>query len=380
MPEDRKRHGGENVILSTTGRRLLALAAVASLAVGACAGGASPSPSAAPTSPPSSDAPASDEPTAEPGALPTDALETTDITIGLSVQEPIQYAGVLAAQAGIYEKYGLNVEYAFFEGDARVAAALQAGQIQIGLSGGSSAISSQLTDAPYDAVGVMGAFLTDDLVCQAGIDTADDVRGQTVAISTFGGTSHAAALLALQTLELGSADATITQIGGQGARIAAVQGGSVACAVVDTNLRAQMEEQGLSIAASVFESKAPFARSAMSALETFIDANPNTMLVVVASVIEAQNLLFEDPAGQAELYAEWSTHDLETATELLEGLSEYANHNLIWTREAFLNAQKAIATVNPDIIEVEPEDAYRTDFVDTLAANGFYELIGVPLP
>jgi ABC-type nitrate/sulfonate/bicarbonate transport system substrate-binding protein len=118
----------------------------------------------------------------------------------------------------------------------------------------------------------------------------------------------------------------------------------------------------------------------MSALETFIDANPNTMLVVVASVIEAQNMLFEDPAGQAELYAEWSTHDLETATELMEGLSSYGNLSLMWTREAFLNAQKAIATVNPDIIEVEPEDAYRTDFVDALAENGFYELIGVPLP
>lgn len=368
------------MILSTTGRRLLALAAVASLAVGACAGAASPSPSAAPTSPPSSDAPASDAPTAEPGALPTDALETTDITVGLSVQEPIQYAGVLAAQAGIYEKYGLNVEYAFFEGDARVAAALQAGQIQVGLSGGSSAISSQLTDAPYDAVAVMGSFLTDDLVCQAGIDTADEVRGQTVAISTFGGTSHASALLSLQTLGLGSSEAVITQVGGQGARIAAIEGGSVACAVVDTNLRTQMEEQGFSIATSVFESKAPFSRSAMSALETFIDANPNTMLVIVASVLEAQNLLWQDPEGQVDFYAEWSTHDIETATELLVGLSEYGNLSLMWTREAFLNAQKAIATVNPDIIEVQAEDAYRTDFVDALAANGFYELIGVPLP
>ena len=322
----------------------------------------------------------SEAPSAEPGALPTDALETTNLTIGLSVQEPIQYAGVLAAQAGIYEKYGLNVEYFFFEGDGRIAAALQAGQIQIGLSGGSSSISSQQTDAPYDAVAVMGAFLTDDLVCQSGIDSADGVRGQTVAISTFGGTSHAAALLALQSLGLGSADATITQVGGQGARIAAVQGGSVACAVVDTNLRDEMIEQGLSIATSVYESQEPFARSAMSALETFIDANPNTMLVAVASVLEAQHLLFEDPAGQAELYAEWSTHDLETATTLLEGLPTYGNHDLMWTRDSFLNAQKAIATVNPDIIEVEPEDAYRTDFVDMLAENGFYDLIGVPLP
>jgi ABC-type nitrate/sulfonate/bicarbonate transport system substrate-binding protein len=367
------------VILSHR-RRLLALAAIASLVVGACAGGTSPAPATdAPSGAPATDAPATDAPSVEPGALPTDALETTDLTIGLSVQEPIQFAGVLAAEAGIYEKYGLNVEYAFFEGDGRVAAGLQSGQIQVGFSGGSSAISSQLTDTPFASVAAMGAFLTDDLVCQSGIDSADEVRGQTIAISTFGGTSHAAAILALQTLDLGSADATITQIGGQGARIAAVAGGSVACAVVDTNLRADMEAQGFSIATSIFESKAPFARSTMNSLESFIDANPNTMLVVVASALEAQHMLFEDPAGQAELYAAWSTHDLETATELLEGLPTYANHNLRWTRDAFLNAQKAIATVNPDIIEVEPEDAYRTEFLDTLVENGFFELLGVPL-
>jgi NitT/TauT family transport system substrate-binding protein len=366
------------VILSQR-RRLLALAAIATLAVGACGGGTSPSPAtdAPSTDAPSSDAPMSDAPSAEPGALPTDALETTDLTIGFSVQEPIQYAGVLAAQEGIYEKYGLNVEYAFFEGDGRVATGLQAGQIQFGFSGGSSAISSQLGDAPFASIGTMGAFLTDDLVCQEGIDSADEVREKTIAISSFGGTSHAAALLALQTLELGSADATITQIGGQGARIAALEGGSVDCAVVDTNLRAEMEAQGFSVATSIFESKAPFARSTMNSLESFIDANPNTTLVALAAVIEAQTMLFEDPAAYAESYAEWSTHDIETATELLEGLPDYGNPTLIWTRDAFLNSQKAIATVNPDIIEVEPEDAYRLEFVEKLKEIGFYEKLGV---
>jgi hypothetical protein len=115
----------------------------------------------------------------------------------------------------------------------------------------------------------------------------------------------------------------------------------------------------------------------MNSLESFIDANPNTTLVAIAAVIEAQTMLFADPAAYAESYAEWSTHDIETATELLEGLPTYGNPNLIWTRDAFLNAQKAIATVNPDIIEVEPEDAYRLDFVEKLKEIGFYEKLGV---
>jgi hypothetical protein len=155
-----------------------------------------------------------------------------------------QYAGPLAVDLGFFKKYGIDVEYSVFEGDAKAAAAIQAGQVQIVFTGVSFAVSSQLTDVPFAVVGVPAAILTDDLVCKAGIDTADEVKGKTIAISTFGGTSNASALIALKALKLAANDAVITQVGGQSARLAAL-GRLVDCAIIDSNLESGHDRSGL---------------------------------------------------------------------------------------------------------------------------------------
>jgi hypothetical protein len=116
--------------------------------------------------------------------------EQTELTIGLSDRR-WSVRAALAVEAGIFEKYGIDAEYTVFEGDARVAAALQAGQVDVALHGTSSAISSQLTDAPFTVVAVNAVILTDDLVCQSGIDTAEEVKGKSIAFSSFGGTNAA---------------------------------------------------------------------------------------------------------------------------------------------------------------------------------------------
>ena len=376
MPVDMETMEETSVLLSTKSARAAAVAVVASLALAACTTGASQAPSVAASVAPSG--PASVAPSVEPGTLP--APEKTSLKLGVSVTEMSQFAGILAVEAGIFEKYGITVEYSVFEGDARVAAALQAGQIDIGFSGTSSAISSQLTDTPYDVVAVNAIILTDDLICQAGIDTAEEVKGKSIAISTFGGTSNAAALLALKALELSPTDAAITQVGGQSARLAALEGGSIDCAIIDSNIEDEMKAKGFGIAVNLKDAQIPFGRSGMSVLQEVIAANPNTVLVAVASVLEAQNMIFADTAAVVPMYAKFTTLPEADAKKQVEDFTEIGNRSLMWTEEALVNAQKAIAVVNPDIIEIKVTDVGNPTFLQTLVDNGFYEKIGSPTP
>jgi NitT/TauT family transport system substrate-binding protein len=403
------------VTLSIRSRQLAAVAMLASLVLGACTPAASTSPSqAAPTTASTAAASTGTGGSAAPasgatgsgatgsgatgsGATGSGATgsgapggsggtgelpkpEQATIQMGFSVTEMSQYAGVLAAQLGLYDKYGLHVEYSVFEGDAKVAQALQAGQVQIGFSGTSSAISSQLTDVPYDVVAVLAVILTDDLVCQKGIDTADEVKGKKIAISTFGGTSNAAALLALKALDLAATDAVITQVGGQSARLAALQGGSIDCAIIDSNMEAELVKAGFGIAAKLKEAKIPFGRSGMSSTEEWIKQNPNTTLVAVAGVLEAQNMIFTDPASVVPKYAEFTTLKEDEAKPQVDDFVEIGNRSLTWTDEAFKNPQKAIAAANPDIIDVDVTQAFDRSFLQKLADIGFYDKIGSPKP
>lgn len=366
----------QGVISSTKSSRLRVLAVAASLAIAACSTPAATSPAA--TGGVATAGPTAGPPTAGTGEIPAPDLAT--VTVGVSVTEMSQFAAVLAQQLGLYEKYGLDVELpTVFEGDGRAVAALQADQVQIAFTGTSSAISSQLTDAPYVDIAVNALLLTDNLTCQAGIDTADEVKGKSIAISTFGGTSNAAALLALQALGLTPADAVITPTGGQDVRLAALIGGSVDCAIVDSNLESDMVAQGFAIATRLKEAKIEYGRSGMGVLESWLADHRSTALAATAAVLEAQHVIFTDENTTVTNYMAFRQIEDADARKQVQDFIAVGNHTLMWTDLAFNNARKTLAMVNPDVVDVAVEDCFDRSLLQELVDIGFYQKIGVPV-
>lgn len=363
---------------SSTPLRLTALVAVASLALAACGSSTTPEPSTATTAPTATTA-ATSGPTAEPGALP--APELTSIKIGLSVTEMSEFAPTFAQKLGLFAKYGItNVDISTFEGDAKVMGALQAGQIDIGFNGTSSVISSQLTDAPAVAVGVEAVILTDDLVCQAGIDSADKVKGKTIAISSFGGTSNGSALLSLKALGLSATDGVMTIVGGQSSRLAALAAGSVDCAVVDSNLESQMIDQGFSIAAKLKDSGISWGRAGMDVLKEWAAKNPNTLLVALAATVEGQNAIWTSTDAATIAYAEFTSLSQDDARAQVLDFQDIGNRSMTWTDEAFNNPRKVLAAINPDVVDVDVTSAFDRGPINSLITGGFFDKIGNPIP
>jgi NitT/TauT family transport system substrate-binding protein len=349
--------------------------AVAGSLVAACAGAATPAPTAAPTAAPGS--PAASASAAPKGELPKPELTT--LRLGTSAgTEMSQFLGPQAVALKLFEKYGITATIAAFEGEAKAVGALQAGQIDVGFAGSGSAVSSQLTDVPLVAVGSSATILTDDLVCGAAIKTAADVKGKKIAISTFGGTAHGSGLLLMKALKLSATDATFTQVGGQTARIAAVKAGSVECAVVDKVLQADMIAAGLNIVGKVYEPPQPYGRSGISFTKAFAQKNPNTVLVALAALLESQNMIWTDTAGTITRFAAHIQTDAAKAKPNVEDFLTVGNRSLQWKDEAFINAQKVIALVNPDIVDVKPANAYDRSFIQKLLDIGFYDKIGNP--
>ncbi len=358
-------------------KRLLGTILAAGLVVGACTGtGASTAPSVAAS--PDASGGESASPSEATGALPTPELSS--IRIGLSVAETSQYAAQLAFQAGIFEKNGLSVEITVFEGDGKVMQALQAGQIDVGWGGTSAAIASQITDAPVVQVATNAIILSDLLIGGKDIKTADDLRGKCVAVSTFGGTSHGAVILALEALGLTDQDVVITEVGGQAARISAVEGGSCGAAPVDIARQAEMAELGLNELANLAEAGLPWGRSGMNITKEFMAANPNTVIVVAASALEGQNLMWTDPDLAAEKYAEFIQEpDIAVAKALILEFQNIGNRDLMWPDEAFSNPQRVLATTNPPILEIDAATAFDRSVLNGLVASGFYEANEIPI-
>jgi NitT/TauT family transport system substrate-binding protein len=353
---------------------LRGIPALAGFLIVACTAASTPQPTIGPTAPAATSSGAS--PTTASGALPKPELST--LRWGLSsAGEMSQFAGVQASMAKIFDKYGIKATVTAFDGQTRMDGALLAGQVDVGT--GTSALTSQLTDTPVVVIAMQATYLTDDLVCSSAIKTAADVKGKKIAIGGFGSTAHASALLALKVLGLGAADAQMTSVGGQTSRFAAVKGGSVDCAVIDKSVQQESLDAGLNIVASVWKPPVqPFNRASAAVTRAFLEKYPNTALVTVAAVLEAQNMIWADTDATARNYAEWAQTSLDKATALVKDFQAIGNRSLLWTTEAFVNQKKVIVSLNPDVIDVDIQKAQDLSLLKKLIDSGFYAKIGNP--
>ncbi len=349
--------------------QLLAFVAAAGLVVAACGGGST----GTGTAPTASAAAA----TQAAGQLPKPELAT--VRIGISTpNEPVQFAEKLADSLAIYQKYGITATVTGFEGDGKTLQALVAGQLDFMVGGASTAITAITTDTPLKVIAMNSTTLTDGLWCTAAIKTPADVKGKSVAISTFGGTSHGAALLLLQGIGLTPKDAVVTQVGNQGTRIAALRGGSVGCGVIDMSQEKAMRDLGLNLVLDLSKAKLQWGRSGLQAKADFIAKNPNTTLVVVAATLEAQNSIWKDPATAATKFAEFAQVKPEDAKKAIDDFQGYGSRSMTFTEDAFKAPRDVLGAVNPAMANVDVTKAFDLSFLKKLQDIGFYTKIGAP--
>jgi NitT/TauT family transport system substrate-binding protein len=350
----------------------VALAVGATLAFAACSGSA-PSPAASSGTGASAGA--------SGGAVTLPAPEKKTLKVALSTGgEASQYAEYLASQLDFYKKYGGfdNVEVSGLQGDAKVVQALVAGGIDLGVLGVSGAINSQLTDTPLKVVAMNGVTLTDMMVCQPSIKSAADLKGKQVAVSSFGSTAHGSILILLSQLGLTDKDVTITQVGNQDARLAAVKAGSVACAPIDLAQKDAVTQAGLSVLADNKSSGKQWGRSGLAARADFISQNPNTVLGAVAASLAAQNYIFTNTDDAAAKFAEYSQQSADNAKKVIQDFTTWGDRSMDWTDDAFNYPKEVLAAVNPQMKDIDVTTAYDKTFLHKLNDLGFYDAIGDP--
>lgn len=307
--------------------------------------------------------------------------ELTTLRFGISALEfhsfPLHYAAV----TGILEKYGITeLEETYTEGVSSAIQALAGGQLDVQAGTGSSVISSLTTDTPFLTIGTTLSKLTDGLFGGEGITSMEDLRGGTAAISTFGGESHAVVVSALQTAGLTPDDVEIVQIGGQSDRIAAVIGGSVSAAPIDIARLDQMEEEGLTLLVNLAETDQQLPRGGLNVTREFAEQNPNTVLAMLAAVVEAIQLMKEDPEAAAQAHLEWADgDDIADSRDELEVYLEFVNEDLVIGQAPWVTMQEVLAVTNPAVLDVDVSEAYTTEFMEQLAEMGFLDQWGITI-
>lgn len=368
--------------------RLATTTACAVLLLAACgtdAGSSASRPSAGGESP--SDAQSASETagstaSAETGLEALPAPEITDIVMAnVGTPSANSMHSIIAQHLDLPAKYGLNIEWNEFQSAAEGAQALFAEQAHVSDNASGPAVASLPTDDSLLLTYVTRHNLTDILFGQPDVETAEDLRGGSVAISSFGAQSHAGVLVALDALGLAPDDVTITQVGNDSARLAALQAGSVNASINDATQEDQLAELGLNVLVRLADVEdGGIVRTGLLWRRDFVEQYPNTVLNLTAMYAEANTLWREDPEMSAEALADAADMSLEDATRDIEAvLSEpwepldgRCDPDVMeFTRLTLLPEIPALADVNP-------AEACTNEFIDQLVEMGVFEEIGVP--
>src|SRR5918995_5195170 len=237
------------------------------------------------------------------------------INVGYSAVSADQLPAWVAKESGIFAKNGLDVQLIFFTGGTTAILALVSGDVPVTQVSGPGLVNSALagSDAAFIAGGMTS--LNYVLMGKAGVKSAEQLKGGTVAISRFGSATDSIARFALRKIGLTPGkDVTLVQVGSGPDRLGAVLTGRVTAAVINPPSNFIAEKKGLAVVADVAQMGLVFQHTGAATTRKYIREHPDTVRRYVRSHVEAVHRMWTDKEATIKALARYMGSGLDRET------------------------------------------------------------------
>ena len=163
-------------------------------------------------------------------------------------------------------------------------------------------------------------------------------------------------------LGLTPADVAITEIGGQSARIAALEGGSCGAAPVDVNIEKEMTDQGFNVLINLKDAGLPVGSQRHGRDRRMAGCQPQYCAEHPRRHARGPgHHLVRIPRRRSPTTLSSPRSTQDTARAIVELTSRtIGNRSMIWVDTAFETPKEVLGTVNPDINEVPVDRRLRS--------------------
>ncbi|HEY1371998.1 MAG TPA: ABC transporter substrate-binding protein [Candidatus Binatia bacterium] len=184
----------------------------------------------------------------------------------------------VAAEAGLFKSYGLDVAPVQFSGGTQSLMALISGDVQLNTSGGPAAINAMMKGGGVVIIATNVGVFPYILYAHPAIKKPEDLKGKRVGIAGLGGVTHFAMIFALRKLGLNpDSDVTLTTIGDAGARLAAAVSGTISATLVQPPESLKAKELGLNPIFNLAQSGVKFPGNQITANLSYLRANRDSV-------------------------------------------------------------------------------------------------------
>jgi NitT/TauT family transport system substrate-binding protein len=282
----------------------------------------------------------------------------------------------VARSAGIFNKYGLDVEVISTPSGVEGMNALIAGEVQFLQIAGGTTASAALGGADVIIIGTTIDTFVQNLMVRPEIEKPEQLKGKSLGISRFGTSIDTGARIALRHFGLvPEKDVAIVQIGSIESVVAALQGNRVQAGILSYPSIGRAKKLGHRSILDIASLGIPYASTGMTTRGRLIREDPDLVRRYMTAQVEAIARAKRDKTLALQVMGKYLRL---TDPELLsEAYDIYVEKHLLKvplpTIEAMKTVLEELAGRNSKAREVDPRKFFDDRFVRQLQESGFID-------
>lgn len=304
------------------------------------------------------------------------AAQLRKLNIAYTATSPYQAALIIAKEADLFKKQGLDPSLILTAGGSLGFQAMMGGDVAMVLADGSAAVTSNLAGADVVIVASLLNTFPYSLISLPEIKKVNQLVGGKVAISRFGSATDLSVRMSLAKVGLNpDKDVTIMQIGTQTQRFAALQTKNVQATIITPPFTLTARKLGYNTLIDMAQLKIPFELTALLTRKSFIKAQRETVAAVVAVLAEAIHFYKKEKEPTIKILSKYlQTTDRDALEETYREIALKVMPEKPYALPAGIQTiLDELATKNPKAKNAKPEDFMDMSFVKKLDDEGFFD-------
>ena len=279
-------------------------------------------------------------------------------------------------EAGLFRKYGLDVELLYIGSGSKAAQAMVAGEVPIGMFAGGAVINAGLAGADLTMVASGLNVATFFLVTRPEIKQLEDLRGKKVAVTRVGSSTDFALRFASNKWTVKpDRDFTILQAGGVPEVFMALKSGAIQAGVLNTEFTIIARKEGLRDLVDFSAIGLAFPTSALTTTRSYIRSHEDTVRKFVRGYVDGVHLAKTNKTFVVKVLKKYYRSQDEAS--LAEAYDIYFGRYILNVPTLSADAVKTVldqlGEKDPRARAAKPEQFLEPRFMDELEKEGFIQ-------
>jgi ABC-type nitrate/sulfonate/bicarbonate transport system substrate-binding protein len=317
------------------------------------------------------------QPAASGAAVPSAAsrpAQMTKLRLGTPSAAAPSLIVPLTKDAGLYQKYGLEGEVQVVEGAKNLLAGMFNGELPITYQGSPEVINAALGGA--DVVMFAGAINTIffSIYTRPDVTDAQQLKGKKIGY-TFGGNDEAGAKLALTHLGLRVPQdiSPVNMAGGQAARIAGLQNGSVDAISIAPPFTFEAKRLGLKELINVADLKVEYQSGTFATTRSYLRSNRDVVVRFTKAISEGLKFMRTNKEASIKSLADYTkTTDREVLEQSWDAFANKYYNKVPRLTKPGLQYVMDNQIPEPAVKSKKPEDFIDESVIQQLESEGFF--------